>query len=125
MLKSLTRRRRRPLTKFNYNSNTDNMSEDKLPERDSKGDVKFNYGKADWDKIRRSQYTYIFHYYDEAKDHYFPHFGLFSSVDERMEKAKQDPEFFEKQLYWTPDHPPIRFLYQVPQLAIGFVGRVL
>ena len=96
------------------------MSEDNLPERDSKGDVKFNYGKADWDKIRRSQYTYIFHYYDEVKDHYFPHFGLFSSADERMEKAKEDPEFFEKELYWTPDHPPYDFYirYHNGQLAM-------
>lgn len=95
--------------------------EQEMPiERDAKGDVKLNIGKADWEKIRRSQYCYIFHHYDEDKDYFFPCFGLFSSADERMEKARKDPEFFEKQLYWTPDHPPYDFFikYHNRQLAM-------
>lgn len=89
-------------------------------ERDAKGDVKLNIGKTDWEKIRKSQYTYIFHYYDEKRGRFVPYFGLFSSADERMEKARKDPEFFEKQLYWTPDRPPYDFFirYHNWQLAM-------
>lgn len=85
------------------------MDNDKPLERDEKGDVLFDTGKMDWEKIRKSQYTYVFRYYDEMKSHYFPYFGLFSFADERMNEAKLDPEFYEKQLYWTPNHPPYDF----------------
>ena len=39
---------------------------------------------------------------------------------EKMEKARKDPEFFEKQLYWTPDRPPYDFFirYHNWQLAM-------
>ncbi|MBL7894824.1 MAG: hypothetical protein JNK50_06000 [Bacteroidia bacterium] len=84
------------------------MSEKKEKERDEKGDVKFDY-KIDWQKIREDRYTYIFHYYDEDKKRYFPYFGLFSTTDEVLVKAKQDSNFYEKQLYWTPDNPPYDF----------------
>lgn len=75
-------------------------------ERDDKGDIKIDYGRIDREAMRKARFTYIFHYYDEIKAHHFPSFGLFSTVDERMNEAKQDPEFYEKQLYWTPDRPP-------------------
>lgn len=97
------------------------MKENELPRRDSKGDIKFNVGNADWDKIRESGYTYVFHYYDEKKDHYFPYFGLFSSTDERMEIAKQEPDFFEKELYSTPDNPPYGFFIGYHNWQLGML----
>ena len=36
------------------------MDKEKMLDRDEKGDIKFDYGKIDLEKIRRSQYTYIF-----------------------------------------------------------------
>jgi len=38
-----------------------------------------------------------------------------------MEKAKQDPEFFEKQLYWTPDHPPYDFFIRYHNWQLGLL----
>jgi hypothetical protein len=77
--------------------------------RNEKGDIEFHLSDEDRERLRRSRYTYIFHYYDEKKEHYFPYFGLISSADRRLENARQDPDFFEKQLYWTPDEPPYDF----------------
>ncbi len=85
------------------------MEKKEQPKRDEKGDVKFDMGEVDWKKIRQSEYTYVFRYYDEKKNYYFPYFGLFSSADERMAEAKKDAEFFETKLYLTPDHPPYDF----------------
>lgn len=81
------------------------MSEDNAPEKDFKGDDVINY-KSDWAEIRKSQFTYVFNYYDEKLKHYFPHFRLFTSMDDEMELAKQDPEYFERKLYKMPEKPP-------------------
>jgi hypothetical protein len=97
------------------------MDNDKPLERGEKGDVKFDTGLVDWEKIRKSRYTYVFRYYDEKKTRYFPNFGLFSCADERMDKAKLNPEFYEKQLYWTPDHPPYDFFIRYHNWQLGML----
>ncbi|MBK6523979.1 MAG: hypothetical protein IPG08_17665 [Sphingobacteriaceae bacterium] len=87
------------------------MNKENPKRRDEKGDIKSDY-KIDWQKIREDRFTYVFRYYDEDKKHYFPHFGLFSALDEALEKAKKDSNFYEKQIYWTPNHPPYDFFIQ-------------
>lgn len=77
--------------------------------RNHKGDVKIDVGKFDLDKFRAKQYTYVFHYYDDEKQHYFPYFNLFSPTDESFKSAKKDHNLTEVQLYRTPDHPPYDF----------------
>jgi hypothetical protein len=85
------------------------MSEKKIPSRDEKGDIKYNLDPFDWDKFRKARFTYIFHYYNEERNYYFPCFGLFDIDDEEFEEASKDPDFFEKHLYQTPYNPPFDF----------------
>jgi len=84
------------------------MNEDNLPEKEQKGDEKLNY-EIDWVEERKSRFTYVFNYYDNENQYYFPHFGLFTLSKEERNLAKEDPNFFEKTLYWTPNHPPYDF----------------
>ncbi|MFH2140940.1 MAG: hypothetical protein ABIJ97_00855 [Bacteroidota bacterium] len=77
--------------------------------RNAKGDVDFGTAKFDWAAFQKSRFTYVFHYYDVERDHYCPYFGLFGTNDNDIETAIQNPDFFERQLYWIPEHPPFDF----------------
>ena len=73
------------------------MSEEKLPERDGKGDM--NDGNTDLKKIMLSPDTYVFHYYDKVKNFYFPYFKLSSLLDEKIEKKKGYDDYYEVDLF--------------------------
>lgn len=76
--------------------------------RDSNGDIKVEY-KIDWQKIHQDRHLYIFQYYDKKKEYFFPCFNLFGTSDPKFKEVKQDTQYFEKQLYYTPDQPPFDF----------------
>lgn len=90
-------------------------------QRDELGNVVFKLTPEDRERIRRSQYTYVFRYYDEKKKHYFPHWGLFSSADAGMVEARKDPEFLEVELYAMPDKPPYGFFIRHHNGQLGLL----
>lgn len=96
------------------------MSKEENLERDNKGDMKSLIDNIDWEQIRQLEGTYVFHYYDEKNNRYSPYFNLYFPLIEDIEKAKEDNEFFEKQLYSPPNHPPYDFYidYSNSQLAM-------
>ena len=75
-------------------------------ERNELGDRTFFKGPVDSDHLRRSQHTYVFHYYNPKIHHYFPYFRLVALSEKELERAKQDPDFQEVELYKSPDGPP-------------------
>jgi hypothetical protein len=90
-------------------------------ERDELGNVVFKLTPEDRERIRRSQYTYIFRYYDEKKEHHFPHWGLFSSAEAGIAEARKDPEFMEVELYAMPDTPPYSFFIRHHNGQLGLL----
>ena len=75
-------------------------------ERDEKGDIKFDFGKFDWNQYRNSISTYVFRYWDSTRQYYLPYFDLFNTHDDSLDKIKNDPTFHEEQLYRMPKNPP-------------------
>jgi len=83
---------------------------EKHDEKNELGDIKFKRPtEEDWRRIRRDQHTYIFHEYDDKLGDYVPVFGLSSTLDNKMEEIRKDPEFMEVELYKSPDQPPYDF----------------
>ena len=101
------------------------MEKENKPFRDEKGDLNFGDHKFDWDKFRLWQGTYVFHFYNEERNHHFPYFGLFSHDDEAYQNAIKDPDYAEVSLYHTPENPPFDFFikyhnWQLSLLVIYF-----
>jgi hypothetical protein len=97
------------------------MATTKKTKRNAKGDIDFGIGKFDWSNFRKAMSTYVFHYYDEEWQRHRPYFNLFDTHDDDIEKAINDPEFYEKQLYWTPDHPPYDFYIHYHNWQLGLL----
>jgi hypothetical protein len=57
------------------------------------------------DYIRRWQHTYIFQYYDNERQNYWPCFDLLDDRDKKLEQAKKQTDFAEVHLFKTPDTP--------------------
>ena len=97
------------------------MAKKKAVKRNDKGDIIGEHKKFDMCKLRQSLNTYVFHYYDEQRQLYRPYFNLFHKHDEDIEKATHDPDFFERQLYWTPEHPPFDFYIHYHNWQLGLL----
>ncbi|MBG6233500.1 hypothetical protein IWX76_000055 [Pedobacter sp. CAN_A7] len=91
----------------------------KKEERNQKGDVEL--GKFDYAKFRKSTYTYVFNYFDNEKQHFFPFFGQLSLSDERLKKAAGDPSYFEVELFRSPETPPYDFHIQHTNQQLGML----
>lgn len=91
----------------------------KKEERNQKGDVEL--GKFDYAKFRKSTYTYVFNFFDEEKQHFFPFLGLLSLSDERLKKAAGDPSYFEVELFRSPEKPPYDFHIQHTNQQLGML----
>ena len=79
----------------------------KVP-RDELGDleIKSDLSAAEMnDYLRRWQHTYVFHFFDETRQGYYPLFDLFDNKDEMLKKARLLPDFAEVNLFQTPEKP--------------------
>ena len=85
------------------------MAKNNKRKRNDKGDIDFDLGSFDWAGFRKSKSTYAFYYYDEIRKRHFPYFHLLDLNDDDIEIASLDPEFYERHLYWMPEHPPRDF----------------
>ena len=66
------------------------------------------------DSIQNSQ-TYVFQYVDEKTGFFIPCFNLFDISSQRLDKAKQDPDFYEYLLFQIHgSEQPMKVLHQMP-----------
>ena len=85
------------------------MSKPKSPtpspaiERNEKGDFKHDHTPFDWEKFRWWEGTHIFEYFQDDKEYptHRPYFDLHHFLDDRLEEARQHPDYFEKVLFET------------------------
>jgi hypothetical protein len=81
----------------------------KQVKRNALGDIEFGSGKLDWQDFRSAQHTYVFKFFDEKMNYHLPYFDLFSKTQQRLSKARKNEEYWEVELYKSPENPPYDF----------------
>lgn len=85
------------------------MKKSQTTERNNLGDKEFMISPFDLVEFRKSQYTYVFKYWDSKRNCYIPYFDLFSKSTKRLEKAQKLNSFTKIELYKSPKKPPYDF----------------